>query len=217
MRSEVGPSATPCAFRLRELRCRPQLLASPVARSVPAGASIPRPAPASSEDEVDGPTAPGRLGSRTCYGSPGHRPRRLWLARSGVTAEWWSPSTNVEVERSETFDTLSRAAVTAAPSRSRPPRLCYVSRAARASAHDPLGRRCLSPTSATDSVVTSTQGNPRSRTPGLHRKDLRFGVRPFSPVALPARVRKAASTKASNGHEGIFDPSGAAFGTARAS
>lgn len=117
-----------------------------------------------------------------------------------------------------TFDTLSRAAVTAGPSRSRPPRRRY-----SWSCHPHT--RCGRPVAEKMSLSNLCNRISCHEHPGeLTLSDLRLA--PCGPpLRGPPRFAGCSSSvgtippsaRASNSREGISDPSGAAFGTARAS
>lgn len=195
MARAFAPPRTPCTLRLRELRHRTQDLTSPVAQSVSTGSSISQRTPSLLR----------RAGRHADRARTTHPRSLLRPTRSSpetplvgsiptLPPGWRLPIVKrFSPTHRQPLAPFSRTAVQAGQSRSRPPRYRYSqSCPQRTNALGrPSGRRCLSPTSATESVFTSTLGNPRSRAQGSHPADRRFRGRPISPAALPARERSS--------------------------
>lgn len=162
MARAFAPPRTPCTLRLRELRFRTQDLTSPVARSVSTGSS--------NSQQTPGPLRrTGRHADRTrpagsqCLLRPTSSPTETPLVGSIPTLPpgWWlSMVKRFSQTNRQPLTPLSRIAVQAGPSRSRPPRCRYsLSCPQRTNALGrPSRRRCLSPTSATEQLSRAPWG-----------------------------------------------------------
>jgi len=215
-----APPRTPCTLRLGELRHRTQDLTSPVAQSVSTGSS----------NSQQTPSLLRRAGrhadrARTTCSRSLLRPTRsspetpLVGSIPTLPPEWRLPIVKrFSPTHRQPLAPFSRTAVQAGQSRSRPPRYRYSqSCPQRTNALGrPSGRRCLSPTSATDQL---------SRAPwGTHAPEHRARTLPTAAsVAAPFRrllCRRGngpPSAEAPKDHGGLPTSSGAALGTARAS
>jgi hypothetical protein len=157
-----APPQTPCTLRLRELRHRTQDLTSPVAQSVSTGSSI----------SQQTPSLLRRAGRHADRARTTHPRSLLRPTRSSpetplvgsiptLPPEWRLPIVKrFSPTHRQPLAPFSRTAVQAGQSRSRPPRYRYSqSCPQRTNALGrPSGRRCLSPTSATDQLSRAPWG-----------------------------------------------------------
>lgn len=206
----------------RASRHRTQDLTSPVARSVSAGSSNSRPTPAPPR-RTDGHADRTRPVGSQCLLRPTRSPTETPLVGSIPTLPpgWRLPMVKrFSPTNRQPLAPLSRTAVQAGPSRSRPPRCRY---SLSCPQHPkmlgrPSGRRCLSPTSATEQLSRAPWGTHAPERRARTLPTAASGAAPFR--RLLCRRGNDPSfpyTEAPNDHEGHPTSSGAALGTARAS